>query len=186
MPARAPRASTPSRSRTIPARLHAATLARLAEANPDTLRPHTCAEVARWLGEAHGCPVSRLAVQRLRAASEKHTSAQVTSALREEIAQAVPAILARVQRSTKRLDAAAARSTSTKDLAAATNALTRALHELATLGGVAAPVAVDITSGGQPLEDARVTLAARLAGLAQEPVSDGGGGASAEPPARGG
>jgi hypothetical protein len=159
----------PARSRTIPANLHAATLARLRETDPDTGRPHTCASVAKWLDEAHGCPASRLAVQRLRATVEKHTSAQVTAALREEIAEAVPAILARVQRSTKRLDAAAARSTSTKDLAAATNALTRALHELATLGGVAAPQQLDLTSGGKPLDDVHDRLLARLARFAQEP-----------------
>ena len=38
-----------------------------------------------------------------------------------------------------------------KDIAAATNALTRALHEVAHLSGVATPVAVDVTSGGHPL-----------------------------------
>ncbi len=141
----------PARSRTIPANLHAATRARLRETDPDTARPHTCASVARWLAEAHGCPASRLAVQRLRAASEKHTSAQVTAALREEIAEAVPAILARVKRATKHLGEVAAKSKSTKDVAAATNALTRALHELATLGGVAAPIAVDLNSHGRPI-----------------------------------
>lgn len=173
----APRAPTPSRSRTIPAKLHAATLERLRETNPDTLRPYTCAEVARWLDEARGCPVSRQAVQRLRAAAEKHTSAQVTAALREELAEAVPAIIARVKRATKRLDAVSSTSKSTKDLAAATNALTRALHELATLGGVAAPVAVDLTSGGKPLADARVTLAAQLARLPPGPDPGPTGGA---------
>lgn len=142
---------TPSRSRTIPAGLHAATLQRLRETDPDTARPHTCASVAKWLAEAHGCPASRLAVQRLRAATEKHTSAQVTAALREEIAEAVPLLLARVKRATKHLDAVSSTSKSTKDVAAATNALTRALHELATLGGVAAPIAVDLTTNGRSI-----------------------------------
>ena len=165
----APRAPKPPRSRTIPAALHAATLARLREVNPDTLRPYSCTEVARWLGEAHGLPVSRYAIERLRVTAEKHTGAQVTAALREEIADAVPAILARLKRTARRLDERARTETNTQKLAAATSSLTRALHELATLGGVAAPLAVDLTSGGQPLEDARATLAARLAGLAQEP-----------------
>ena len=168
----APRAPTPSRSRTIPAALHAAALARLREINPDTLRPYTCTEVARWLGDAHGCPVSRQAVQRLRAVTEKHTSAQVTAALREEFAAVVPSILARLKRTTRRLDERARTETNTQKLAAATSSLTRALHELATLGGVAAPLAVDLTSGGQPLEDARAALAAQLARLAQEPSAD--------------
>ncbi len=142
---------SPSRSRTIPANLHAATLARLRETDPDTGRPHTCASVAKWLDTQHGCPASRLAVQRLRATVEKHTAAQVTAALREEIAEAVPAILSRVKKATKRLDAVSSTSKSTKDLAAATNALTRALHELATLGGVAAPIAVDLTNNGRSI-----------------------------------
>ena len=173
----APRAPKPPRSRTIPAALHAATFARLREVNPDTLRPHTCAEVACWLGEAHGCPVSRYAVERLRVTAEKLTSAQVTAALREEIADAVPLILARLKRTSKRLDERARTETNTQKLAAATSSLTRALHELATLGGVAAPVQVDLTSGGAPITDARITLAAQLARLAGGAVPDDEGGA---------
>lgn len=179
----APRAPTPSRSRTIPVRLHAVTLERLRETDPDTLRPYTCKSVARWLGTAHGCPTSRAAVQRLRAAAEKHTSAQVTAALREEIAEKVPGALTKLSRILRRLDERARTETNTQKLAAATSAATRALHELATLGGVAAPQQIDVTSGGQPLADARATLAARLAGLAQEPEPGSEGGASGGPPA---
>lgn len=163
----------PARSRTIPANLHAATIARLRETDPDTGRPHTCASVAKWLDTAHGCPAHRLAVQRLRATVEKHTSAQVTAALREEIAGAVPVILARVLRATKRLDRVCSPSRSPKDVAAATNALTRALHEIATLGGVAAPTQLDLTSGGKPLDDVHDRLLARLARFAQEPDAGG-------------
>ena len=173
----APRAPKPPRSRTIPAALHAATFARLREVNPDTLRPHTCAEVARWLGEVHGLTVSRYAIERLRDAAEKHTSAQVTAALREEFAAVVPSILARLKRTSKRLDERARTETNTQKLAAATSSLTRALHELATLGGVAAPVQVDLTSGGAPITDARITLAAQLARLAGGAVPDDEGGA---------
>lgn len=173
----APRAPTPSRSRTIPAALHAATLARLREINPDTLRPYSCTEVARWLGEAHGLPVSRYAIERLRVTAEKHTGAQVTAALREEIADAVPAILARLKRTARRLDERARIETNTQKLAAAVSSLTRALHELTTLGGVAAPVHVDLTSGGAPITDARVTLATQLARLAGGAVPDDEGGA---------
>lgn len=144
------RAPTPSRSRTIPARLHAPTLERLRETNPDTLRPYTCTEVAGWLGETHGTPVSRQAVQRLRAAHEKHTAAQVHAALREEIAEKVPALLGKVDRAARRVATLVGTEKNTQRAAAALNALTRALHELATLGGVAAPIAVDLTSGGKP------------------------------------
>lgn len=48
----------------------------------------------------------------------------------------------------------------------------------ADLTGANAPKKIDVTSGGQPLEDARATLAACLAGLAQEPDPDRAGGAS--------
>lgn len=178
MAARKPPAPTPAppRSRTIPPALHALALARLAEQNPATLRPYTCSEVARWLGEAHGCPASRLAVQRLRAAAEKHTEAQVVAALREEIAAKVPGVLAKLSRIVKRLDERAGTETNTQKLAAATTAATRALHELATLGGIAAPIALDLTSGGKPL-DARSSLAAQLARLAPGPGPGGAGGA---------
>ena len=169
----AARKTRPARSRTIPANLHAATIARLRETDPDTGRPHTCASVAKWLDTAHGCPAHRLAVQRLRATVEKHTSAQVTAALREEIAEKVPALLAKVDRAARRVATLVGTEKNTQRAAAALNALTRATHELATLGGVAAPLAVDLTSGGQPLVDARATLAARLAGLAQEPEPGG-------------
>lgn len=151
----APKAPTPSpappRSRTIPAKLHAATLERLREPNPDTLRPHTCAEVARWLDEVHGCPASRAAVQRLRASAEKHSAGQVTDALREEIAEAVGPMLARLKRTARRLDERARTETNTLKLAAATSSLARAVKELATLGGVAAPQQIDLSSGGSPL-----------------------------------
>lgn len=177
----APTAPTPPRSRTIPQRLHAATLARLGEVDPDTARPHTCKSVARWLAEAHGCPASSCAVRRLRATAEKHTSAQVTAALREEIAEAVPAILARMKRASKRLDERVRVETNTQKLAAALNACTRAAHELAALGGVAAPVQVDVTSGGAPIADVRITLATQLARLAGGSVPDEEGGAGSEP-----
>ena len=177
----APRAPTPSRSRTIPAKLHAATLERLRETNPDTLRPYTCAEVARWLDEARGCPVSRQAVQRLRAAAEKHTSAQVAAALREEVADRLPALLARVDRASRRVAELARTEKNTQHAAAALNALTRAARDLATLSGVAAALKVDVTSGGAPITDVRAALATQLARLAGDPAPDEAGGAAGEP-----
>jgi len=142
---------TPSRSRTIPAGLHAATLQRLRETNPDTARPFTCAEVARWLDEAHKCPASQDAVKRLRAAAEKHTEAQVVAAIREELRGAVAPTKAKLARALRRLDELALKSRDPKAVAAAVNATTRALHELATLGGVAAPIAVDLTNNGRSI-----------------------------------
>lgn len=171
----------PARSRTIPAALHAETLARLREINPDTARPYTCAEVAKWLGEHRACPASRLAVQRLRATVEAHTSAQVTAALREEIADKVPALLAKVDRAARRVATLVGTEKNTQRAAAALNALTRATHELATLGGVAAPVQVDLTSGGAPIADVRITLATQLARLAGGSIPDEEGGAGSEP-----
>lgn len=163
----------PARSRTIPAGLHAATLQRLRDTDPDTLRPHTCVSVARWLAEAHGCPASRLAVQRLRAASEKHTEAQVVAAIRDELRDAVRPTKAKLTRALRRLDELALKSRDPKAVAAAVNATTRALHELATLGGVAAPTQLDLTSGGKPLDDVHDRLLARLARFAQEPDAGG-------------
>lgn len=171
----------PPRSRTIPPALHAATLERLRETNPDTRRPYTCAEVARWLDEVHGCPASRAAVQRLRAAAEKHSAGQVTDALREEIAEAVAPMLARLKRTARRLDERARTETNTQKLAAATSSLTRAVKELATLGGVAAALKVDVTTDGAPIADVRVTLATQLARLAGGAVPDAEGGAGREP-----
>lgn len=176
-----PQPAPPPRSRTIPPALHAPVLTMLGEINPDTLRPYTCAEVARWLDEAHHCPASRLAVQRLRAAAEKHTSAQVTEALRGEIADAVGPMLGRLKRTARRLEERARTEQNTQKLAAATTALTRAVHELTTLGGVAAALKVDVSSGGAPIADVRVTLATQLARLAGGAVPNAEGGAAGEP-----
>lgn len=177
----APKPPTPPRSRTIPPKLHAATLERLRETNPDTLKPFTCSEVARWLGEAHGCPASRLAVQRLRAAAEKHSSAQVAAALREEIVERLPALLARVDRASRRVAELTRTEKNTQRAAAALNALTRASRDLATLSGAAAALKVDVTSGGAPIADVRATLATQLARLADGSAPDPAGGAAGEP-----
>jgi len=176
----------PARSRTIPADLHAATLARLRELNPDTARPFTCAEVAKWLDATHKCPASRLAVQRLRATTEAHTAAQVTAALREEVAESVRPMLARLNRVSRRLEERARTETNVQKLAAATSALARAHHELATVGGVAAPTQIDLTSGGQPLPDIHDRLLASLAKLAAEPEPGGAGAVGPKPPEGGG
>jgi predicted Rossmann fold nucleotide-binding protein DprA/Smf involved in DNA uptake len=141
------------------------------------------AEVARWLAEAHGCLASRRAVQRLRATVEKHTSAQVTAVLREEIAEKLPALLAKVDRATRRVNDLLATERNTQRAAAALNALTRATHELATLSGVAAPQQLDLTSGGKPLDDVQDRLLARLARFAEEHDQRGAGPVGGDPPA---
>lgn len=144
--------------------------------NPDTRQAFTAGEVARWLESEHGVRASKSAVVRLRAAAERHSSAHVREAIREEVAARIPAVLARVERAGRRLAEAAAKSKSTKDLAAALNAQTRALRELSTVCGLTAPQQIDVTSGGQPVTDVRVALSAQLARLAAgaEPGPAGG------------
>lgn len=141
----------PPRSLTIPAGLHGVTLQRLREINPDTLRAYNCREVAAWLAEKHGCPASSKAVQRLRAADEKYSSAQVASALREELAAAVGPTKVKLAAALRHLDELVRKSKSVRAVATGVNAYARVLREFATLGGVAAPAQVDVTSGGSPL-----------------------------------
>lgn len=185
MAARKPPAPTPRQpySRAIPPHLHAAVMDRLKTIDPETGLTHGTRAVASWLAEAHGIRVHHATVARLRVALERHTEAQVVAALREELRETVAPTRAKLARSLRRLDELVRKSRDPKAVAAAVNATTRALHELATLGGVAAPVSVDLTSGGQPLADARITLASRLAGLAQEPDPGGAGAAPGGPSA---
>lgn len=56
----------------------------------------------------------------------------------------------------------------------------------AEVTGVKAPQKVDVTSGGQPLPDARALLAASLARLAAEPAPGGSGPPAGDAPAQGG
>lgn len=128
-----------------------AVLERLKSIDPSTGKPYTSRSVAAWLRSAHDVKTTYRSVLRLHAAVTERGEALIVAALREELRDAVAPALARLKRASKRLDTLAARSKSVKDLAAATNAMTRALHEVAHLGGVAAPVTVDVTSGGKPL-----------------------------------
>lgn len=139
-------AQRPPRSRSIPAALHTATLNRLRETNPDTARPFNCSDVAVWLAKEHGVAVSRYAVERLRAAIEKHTEAQVIAAMREEFREAIGPTKKKLTAAMRKLDVLVAGSTSTRDVAAGVNAISRVLHELATLSGVAAPAQVNVTN----------------------------------------
>lgn len=162
-----------SAKRSIPPHLERIALAKLDEVNPATGKAFTARAVAAWLFEAHQVKTSQRSVLRLRAAVDAKGEALYVEALRAELRDMVAPLRARLGRTAKRLDLLARKSRSVKDLASATNALTRALHEVAELGGVAAPLKVDHTTGGQPLPDARALLASRLASLAQEPDGDG-------------
>ncbi|MBL8600338.1 MAG: hypothetical protein JNK72_00295 [Myxococcales bacterium] len=134
----------------IPAHLHAPLLGWLGGAHDDG-RPRTQQDGAAWLLSEHGVRVSRMAVTRLVAARHERGEALVVEALREELRDAVRPALIRVRRASKALDAALAGKTDIKTLAVATRAQVEALEALAKLAGVAAPVAVDLTSGGQTL-----------------------------------
>lgn len=168
-------------SRTIPEKLTAEVLERLKSADPSTGKPYTSRAVAAWLLDTHGVKCSHRAVLRAQAAADERGDALIVAALREELRDAVAPAKARLLRAAKRLDALTSKSKSVKDIASATNALTRALHELAHLGGVAAPLAVDVTTGGKPLPDARAALAQSLARLAEESEPDRSGEAPREP-----
>lgn len=139
-------------SRTIPATLHSVVAERLSALDPSTGKPHTSRAVAAWLKDAHGIECSHHVVLRVAASVDAKHEARVIAALREELRDAVAPALTRLRRASKRLSHLASTSKSVKDLAAATNALTRALHEVAHLGGVASPITVDVTSNGKPLQ----------------------------------
>jgi hypothetical protein len=148
---RAPQRPSRHLSRTIPAALHDATLARSKELNPDTAKPYTAAEVAAWLREQHKCNASARAVFRLRATEGKWSEAQFAAALREDLRELVGPLIAQVRRSSNVLGTLTRKTRSTKDAAAALSAHARALKGVAELAGIAAPTQVDLTSGGQPL-----------------------------------
>jgi hypothetical protein len=135
----------------IPAALHAATLERLRTLNPDTRRQHTTRDVAAWLRDVHGLSVHAATVGRLQAAAEKYTDSQVVAAIREELRETIAPTRRKLSRALVKLDQLVAQSDDPKAVAAAVNATTRALHELAVVSGVAAPVSVDLTTNGRPI-----------------------------------
>lgn len=169
-------------SRTIPAALHAAVVARLGEVDPATSKPYTSRAVAAWLQAEHRITCSHMAVLRARAAVDARGEAMLVAALREQLRDAVAPALVRLKRATKRLDTLARQSKSVKDLAAATNAMTRSLHEIAHLGGVAAPLKIDLTSGGDPLDAAVARFAASLARAGVQDDAGAAAGAAGDAP----
>ena len=170
----------PKRRRAIPPALHAATLARLASKNDATGKPYTTREVAAWLLEAHEVKCSHMAVVKLHAEHDKRGEALIIQALREELRDAVAPAKARLLRASKRLDVLVRTSKDPKAVAAAVNATTRALHELAHLSGVAAPITVDLNTH-VTVTDARARLTEGLTKLAAEPGAGGAGGPGREP-----
>lgn len=136
-----------TRSRSIPAELHAPLLAWLRAAHPDG-RPRGYREAVVWLAETHSVRATRMAVCRVVADAEERGEALVVAALREELRDAVEPIKASVMRAVKVVDGLIRTEDDTGKAASALRAQVAALEALAKLGGVAAPVAVDVTSGG--------------------------------------
>ena len=163
-------------SRSIPQALHAVVLERLTQNDPNTKKLYSYRSVAAWLDAEHQVQCSRMAVARLHAAAAEDGERLLVAALREDLREMVDPVRARLSRATKKLDAALKDEKNTQKIAAAVRALTSALDTVSKLSGVAKPVAVDVTSGGQPLVDARALLAASLARLAEEPDAAGAGG----------
>lgn len=170
-----------TRSRSIPAELHAPLLAWLRAAHPDG-RPRGYREAVVWLAETHNVRATRMAVCRVVADAEERGEALVIAALREELRDAVEPAKEALRRGIRKLDQLLRTEDDTGKAAQGVRALVAALETTAKLGGVAAPVAVDVTSGGQPLPDAYAELAASLARLAQEPDAAGPDAAAGDPP----
>lgn len=170
-------------SRTIPAELHAAVVTRSRENDPATGKPFTYVGIAAWLNTEHGVQASRMAVCRVLAGVHERGEELIVAALRDELRDAVGPAKRALTQAVKRLDEQLKTETKTERLASGVRALSTALGTLAKLGGVAAPVTVDLTSGGQPLPDAHAALAAAVARLAAEPGAGGAGEADPEPPA---
>ena len=141
--------------------------------DPDTGKPHTARAVAKWLHAEHGLRVSHMTVLRLQAALSERGDALIVAALREELRDAVAPVKTRLLRATRRLDVRLATETNTQKVAAGVTAMTRALHELAELGDVAAPLKVDLTSGGKSIEELRDAVREKIARLSQEPDATG-------------
>lgn len=165
----------------IPDELAAATLAQCKATNPATGRTYTLREVSAWLASEHGVTASREAVRRLYHQAAERDEQLLVAALREQLRDAVAPLLMRVRRASRRLDAALASNTDPKALASGLRAATGALTAVAQLSGVAKPVSLDVTSGGQPLHDARAALAEGLARAALATAAGATGEAPREP-----
>lgn len=172
-----------SLSRVIPSAHHALVMQLRSETNPDTGAVWTSRDVAAHLAAKHGIAVSHRAVLRLEAALSKKGDALLVQALREEFLDAVGPMKARLVKASKTLARRIAKEADTAKVASGVRALSGVVDSLAKLGGVAAPIAIDVTTGGQPLPDAYALLAAAAARLAEEPAAAGPDEADPRPPA---
>lgn len=167
--------TTKRRGCAIPDALAPATLAQLRATNPATGRTFTNREVSRWLLEEHGVAASRESVRRLYRHSVEHDEQLVVAALREELREQVAPAIRNLRIAARRLATMLPGEDNTQKVAAGVRALAGALDTFAKLSGVAKPLAVDVTTDGQPLSDARAALAAGLARAALAAGSDGAG-----------
>lgn len=119
--------------------------------DPDTGKPHTARAVSAWLLTEHGLRVSHMTVLRLQAALDERGDKLIVAALREELRDAVAPAKRRLVAASERLAVLCATEKNTQKLAAGVRALTAVLHEVSELGGVAAPLKVDVTSDGKPV-----------------------------------
>lgn len=150
----------------IPASLHTEVMRLRSQTNPDTGAPWSSREVSRWLLDTHGVKASRMAVIRLEAALTKKGEALIAQALREEMRDEVGPMKTRLVKASRHLAAAVACEEDTSKIAAGVRALTGVVDAFAKLGGIAAPMAVDLQSNGKPI--ATLTddqLVARIAEL---------------------
>lgn len=167
-----------TRSRSIPAELHAPLLAWLDGAHPDG-RPRTQADAAAWLASEHNVRVSRMAVTRLVASHSKRGEAIIVEALRERFVDAVGPLRARVTRMAAEVEEAAKAEPDTMKKAVALRAVTGALDTFAKVAGLAA-TKVDLTSNGKTLATAAVVILPPL----DPDDDDAGPGALAAQPGR--
>jgi len=138
-------------SRVIPSSYHAEIQQLRSQTNPATGLRWTSREVAAYLRETHGVRCSHMAVIRLEAALSEWGDALIAQALREEMRDEVGPMKARLVAASKRLADKVANEEDTSKIAAGVRALSGVVDSFAKLGGVAAPVAIDVTSGGKPL-----------------------------------
>ena len=153
-------------SRAIPTALHAEVRRLRSSQNPDTGALWTSREVAAYLFTSHGVKCSHMAVIRLEAALSDRGDALIVQALREEMRDAVGPVKARLVKASKKLADAVTSEKDTSKIAAGVRALSAVVDSFARLGGVAAPVTVDLQSAGKPI--ATLTddqLVARIAEL---------------------
>jgi hypothetical protein len=160
-------------SRVIPAAHHAEVQRLRSATNPATGVRWTSREVADHLLATHGVRCSHMAVIRLEAALSERGDALLIEALRGQMLAQVGPAASRLARASKTLARKISTAKDVGKIASGVRAQATALDTLAKLSGVAAPVAVDVTSGGQPLPDAYALLAAAAARLAEEPDAGG-------------